>query len=138
MTVAQLHLVSTVFMAGLIAFVQIVHYPLMARVGRASFQAYEEGHTRRTGWVVVPPMVVELASATWIFFQAVEPADRSLAVTGLVLLGVVWLSTALLQAPAHARLMQGFDPVVHHRLVATNWIRTAAWLARVPVALLLA
>ena len=135
---AQLHLVSTVFMAGLIAFVQIVHYPLMARVGRESFKAYEAGHTRRTGWVVVPPMVVELVSAAWIFFQAVGPADRGVAASGLALLGVVWLSTVLLQAPAHSRLMLGFDPLVHRRLVATNWIRTGAWFARVPVALLLA
>jgi hypothetical protein len=28
------------------------------------------------------------------------------------------------------RLSTGFDPVVHRRLVRTNWVRTAAWTAR--------
>jgi hypothetical protein len=28
------------------------------------------------------------------------------------------------------RLSTGFDPVVHRRLVRTNWIRTAAWTVR--------
>jgi hypothetical protein len=60
------------------------------------------------------------------------------ALLGALLLGGVWISTALLQAPAHGRLAQGFDAVVHRRLVRSNWIRTLAWLGRVPVALALA
>jgi len=56
---------------------------------------------------------------------------------GLALVAVAWISTAALQAPAHGRLVEGFDADVHRRLVGTNWIRTVAWLARVPVALVL-
>jgi len=134
---AELHLVATVFMAGLIAFVQVVHYPLMSSVGETSFVAYEEGHTVRTGWVVVPPMLVEVGAAVWLVVLPPSPGSAALAWMGLGLLGVVWLSTALLQAPAHGRLMGGFDPIVHRRLVHTNWIRTVAWFARVPVALAL-
>ena len=33
MTTLYIHLIATVFMAGLIVFVQVVHYPLMAKVG---------------------------------------------------------------------------------------------------------
>lgn len=32
-TVVVVHLLATLAMAGLILFVQVVHYPLMARVG---------------------------------------------------------------------------------------------------------
>jgi hypothetical protein len=42
---------------------------------------------------------------------------------------------ARLQAPRHVALRRGFDPSVHARLVATNWIRTAAWSARSVLAL---
>jgi hypothetical protein len=133
---AELHLVTTVFMAGLIVFVQIVHYPLMAKVGDGPFVEYERGHTVRTGWVVVPPMVAELGSAVWLVAFP-PPGTEAVSWTGLGLLGVIWLSTAALQAPAHGRLVHGFDAGVHARLVRTNWIRTAAWLARVPVALAL-
>ena len=42
-----LHTLSTLSMLGLIWFVQIVHYPLMARVGRVRFHAYETDHQRR-------------------------------------------------------------------------------------------
>ena len=49
---------ATLAMVGLIWFVQIVHYPLMAQVGRDSFAHYEASHTARTTWVVAPLMLV--------------------------------------------------------------------------------
>jgi hypothetical protein len=32
--------------------------------------------------------------------------------------------------PRHETLRHGFDPSAHAALLATNWIRTAAWSAR--------
>ncbi|MEQ8329917.1 MAG: hypothetical protein RH859_05560 [Longimicrobiales bacterium] len=134
---AAVHLVSTLLMAGVILFVQIVHYPLMAGVGRDGFVAYEAGHGRRTGLVVIPLMTTELAAAVWLWVSA-GPAARPVASAGLALLAVIWLTTAGLSVPCHRRLSRGFDADAHRRLVASNWIRTLCWLARVPVALLLA
>jgi len=135
--VEAVHLVSTVFMAGVIVFVQVVHYPLMARVGASDFVDYERSHTVRTGWVVGPPMMAELGAAVWLVLLPPSPAATPVTYGGLGLLGVIWVSTALLQAPAHGRLVKGFDTTVHRRLVQTNWIRTVAWLARVPLAVLI-
>lgn len=132
-----LHLVATVFMAGVIVFVQIVHYPLMARVGVDAFPDYQAGHTVRTGWVVIPAMVTELGTAAWLVGIPPSPELRAWSTLGLALLGVIWLSTALVQAPAHGRLMKGFDAGLHRWLVRTNWVRTVAWAARVPVAVVL-
>ncbi|MBT8398476.1 MAG: hypothetical protein HKO65_06390 [Gemmatimonadetes bacterium] len=133
-SVLMIHLGATVLMAGLILFVQIVHYPLMARVGEKNFERYEAGHTFRTGLLVVPLMIAESISALWLVAVPAAEGDRLLALTGLAFLGVIWLSTALLQAPAHRRLIRGFDAAVHAKLVRTNWIRTLSWLARVPIA----
>ena len=136
-SVETLHLVATVFMAGVIVFVQVVHYPLMARVGADEFEAYEGQHTIRTGWVVIPPMTAELGTAVWLAVAAAGSPDAAPAFAGLALLGVIWASTALLQAPAHGRLVRGFDATVHRKLVRTNWIRTVAWIGRIPVAVAL-
>lgn len=43
------------------------------------------------------------------------------------MVGVVWLSTFLLQVPIHGKLSGVKDDVLIERLVKTNWIRTAAW-----------
>jgi hypothetical protein len=124
------HLAATLFMVGVIWFVQVVHYPLMAGVGRAESVAYEQAHTRRTGWVVAPPMLIELA--TGILLLWVRPAGVPLApaVAGAALLAVVWISTQWVQIPCHNRLSRAFDSRTHRRLVSTNWARTTAWSLR--------
>jgi hypothetical protein len=127
-----LNLASTLAMTGIIWFVQVSHYPLFANVGPDGFARYEALHATRTGWVVAPLMVVELVTALALLAPAWRPANvipvSAWVAAGLV--GVIWLSTALLQVPLHDRLADGFDAAVVARLVATNWIRTIAWTAR--------
>jgi hypothetical protein len=124
-------------MTGVIVFVQVVHYPLMAVVGRDRYREYQEVHMRRTPWVVLPAMGLELGAALGLAATRPGTSDVSLALVGVALLGVIWLSTVVVQAPFHGRLADGFDPDLHRRLVRSNWVRTAAWGARVPVAILL-
>ena len=128
------HLAATLYMVGLIWFVQRVHYPLFARVGAEHFQRYEQDHVARTSPVVGPPMLVEAFAA--LALAALLPSTATWL--GLALLGLIWLSTALLQVPRHRELSEGFGAHPHQSLVATNWIRTAAWSARGVVAVWLA
>jgi len=125
-----IHAATTVAMAGLIWFVQIVHYPLFARVGEASFPGYEEAHMRRTTWVVAPLMFAELATAGAIAIEPPAGIPSSAAWAGLGLVGLLWASTAAIQVPCHSRLRAELDPAVVRRLVAGNWLRTAGWTAR--------
>lgn len=133
---AVLHAVPTLFLCGLIWFVQVVHYPLFAAVGAAQFVAYERAHCRRVSFVVLPAMLAELVLAVGLCWQA-PPAWSILAWLGLSLLAVVWSSTFLLQVPCHDRLAQQPDRRTMQRLVATNWLRTIAWSLRAGVAVVL-
>jgi hypothetical protein len=122
--------ISTWFLVGLIWTIQIVHYPLFAAVGVDRFVAYEASHTRLITWVVGPVMLVEAATAG--LFVAMRPASIPAWIpwTGLGLVILIWISTAVLQVPDHAKLANGFDATAHAHLVGTNWLRTIAWTAR--------
>ena len=52
------NLSTTLFMVGVIWFVQVVHYPLFSRVGGEGFALYSKAHSRLTTYVG-PPMLVE-------------------------------------------------------------------------------
>lgn len=132
------HLVGTLGMFGVILVVQIVHYPLMARVGREGAGDYARAHTDRMGWVVGPLMLPEMGAALWLALLPPSPELRSAAWAGLALLGMIWAVTALASVPCHARLVRGWDADAHRRLVRSNWLRTIGWAARVPIALILA
>lgn len=121
---------ATLFMVGVIWFVQIVHYPLMGRVGQTSFVAYSESHSRLTSYVVGPPMLTEAATAALLLVARPPGIPFFAALAGAGLVAAIWLSTALLQVPRHTALGEGFDRREHRALVATNWARTAAWTAR--------
>lgn len=124
------NLVATLFMTGVIWFVQVVHYPLFARVGEAGYITYQNLHAQRTTWVVGPAMLVELATSALLLVQ--PPPGVALWQTGLglALVGMLWLSTFLLQVPRHAALGEGFDGEAHRLLVRTNWLRTVVWTLR--------
>jgi len=127
------HAATACVMTGLIWFVQIVHYPLLAAVDAQGFGAYHREHTRRTTCVVGPVMLVEATTAVWI--ASVPLTAPSLAWLGLALLATVWVATMWLSVPRHNRLAAGFDGAAHASLVTTNWIRTVGWTARSIVAL---
>ena len=129
-TIFLMHLFSTLFMVGVIWFAQAVHYPLLGRVGKEAFAAYEQENTRRTGWVVIPVMAVELATALLLLWRQPEGFLPFYAWLNAGLLATIWVSTFALQGPYHHRLTRGFDPLTHRSLVETNWIRTAAWTIR--------
>jgi hypothetical protein len=125
-----LHLLVTLLMMGIIWFVQIVHYPLFARVGAADFQAYESLHRQWTGWVVAPLMLLELGTALALLWQAPAALPGWSLWAGAVMVGLLWGSTFFLSVPLHMRLDEGYDPEVVRRLVQTNWPRTVLWSLR--------
>lgn len=128
------HVVATSAMAGLIWFVQLVHYPLFDRVAPDGFTAYETEHQRRTTWVVGPLMAIEGVTALLVAAVIRDDVGIVLAFSGLALLAVIHSSTVFLQVPAHRALSDGYDAAVVRRLVRSNWIRTAGWSLRSLVA----
>ena len=121
------HVFLTFYMTGVIWFVQIVHYPLMAKVGIDSFRSYEQAHTRLTTWVVGPQMVAELGTGIFILLQDWSNLWHWV---NIALLIIIWLSTFLIQVPLHGQLSEGFQEKLRQKLVRSNWIRTVAWTVR--------
>jgi hypothetical protein len=123
----RMELLSTLMLTGLIWTIQIVHYPLLARVGEDVFVDYEREHCARITWVVAPLMFLELTSNIALaYFSGWDP--NVCGRLGLVL--IVWFSTAFIQVPLHRQLEAGYHASAIRSLVRTNWIRTAAWSAR--------
>lgn len=127
------HAISSGGMFGVIWFVQVVHYPLFARVGADAFAAYESTHQSRTSIIVAPLMLAQAACALSVW---VIPGTAAWwAPTATLLTAATWALTFLVSVPLHARLSGGFDARAVRLLVLTNWPRTAAWTAHFVVSL---
>lgn len=132
-----IHCSATLFMTGLIWFVQIVHYPLFRNVGTHQFEDYERRHQRLTTWVVGPVMLLEATTAIGLPVM-LEPNQKWLAWSAILLLLMIWMVTAVYSMPAHRQLSAGFSEETLQGLIRTNWIRTVAWTARSGLVMFLA
>jgi hypothetical protein len=121
---------ATALMTGIIWFVQIVHYPLFGKVTAGGFTDYEQSHTVRTGVVVAPLMILELATTASLPLLRTPLAFTPIYLAALGCLVVIWASTFLIQVPLHGLLEKRHNPVTIRQLVATNWIRTVLWSVR--------
>lgn len=128
-------LATTLPMTGLIWFVQVVHYPLFARVDREAFGAYHAAHMRLVSAVVMGPMLVELASS--LLLVGARPAGVGVALpwVGLASVAAAWASTFFHQVPCHRQLSGGYRDETNRMLVRTNWARVVAWTAHSAVVL---
>lgn len=126
---------TTLPLVGLIWLVQIVAYPLFAKVGRLDFPAYHAAHTRLITFVVGPLMVGEVVAA--LVWTTLPPPGlpRWLGATAFALALSTWLVTFALAVPRHDALAKGFDPALATSLVHVNWLRTIAWTARAAILL---
>lgn len=128
--VLLLQLAATLYMTGVIWLVQVVHYPLFANVAPTAFEVYEQRHRELIFWVVGPPMLIEGVTAFGLLLLQPTRVPLALLWSGVILIGIIWLSTAFVQIPCHEMLQSGFDTHIHERLVVTNWLRTLAWSIR--------
>ena len=116
-------------MTGLIWFVQVVHYPLLAVVPVESARGTAVQHQARTARVVMLPMAVEGVTTLWLMFDRPDEVSVWLAWAGGVCVAVALASTVLLSVPRHTRMANEPDVTVGRELVLTNWPRTVAWTA---------
>lgn len=123
----KIHLLFSLYMLGLIWFVQIVHYPLFAKIKAENFVGYEQQHTHKTSFITAPPMLVELATAILLLYLNFGDLLHWINTIGVIGL---WASTFFIQVPLHQKLSQNHDTKAIQKLVRSNWIRTIIWTLR--------
>ncbi len=122
-----LDLAATLYMWGVIWTVQLVHYPLFARVGPQHWADYHAGHTRLMTLVVLPAMVTELGTSGLLALTRPAWLAPGLLWAGFAFAVLTWAVTFFVSVPLHDALGRGYDGAAIARLVATNWLRTAFW-----------
>jgi len=117
-------------LAGLIATIQLVQYPLFALVGAHEWPHYGAEHRRRITWLAGPLMLANVVLAVALL------ADSSaLHVLNACFAGGAFALTGLVFAPMHGRIENRASESAVRLLVRTNWLRTAMWSAQVVVAI---
>ena len=127
------NITATAVMVGVIWTIQLVHYPFFHRLDKDQFESHMDEHRKTISFIVMPVMLIELASAIGLLF--IDSNYQTMFILALILLVLIWLSTALIQVPAHAKLATEYSENQTNKLVKTNWIRTILWTLRLSLLL---
>ena len=128
--VIQLHVFSTFFMTGIIWYVQVVHYPLFKFIKQEDGSRSAFFHLRRTAFVVMPVMIIELITAVMLMSSSWMLLYSNYLWVNLALLILIWIISFSIHFPQHKALTKSFSSATLRPLVRSNWIRTALWTIR--------
>ena len=129
MVLLVVHLVAVAYLTGLVWVVQLVVYPAFRTVGPTpAWPAFHAAHGRAMALAVSLPWAVQ--GGTLAVLLLARPDGVPLwQVLVAAALGAATVAVTLVESvPAHGRL-GAYDRAVADRLLATNWLRTAAWTA---------
>jgi len=131
---------ATSYLVGVIWVIQVVHYPMLGQLDPNCAGEACRRHATRITPVVGIPMFAEAAAAVALAspgLLSISSNARIASWVGLALLATIWVSTFALQVPEHEKLAKqagAIDSRAVRQLVSTNWIRTALWSLRLPLA----
>ena len=127
----KINFISTSVMVGVIWVIQLLHYPSFHFINEKKYVDFQHFHMERISFIVIPVMIIELASALLLayFFQS------SLTIILLALVLGVWLITFIFFTNMHQKLTNGYDRTTVDSLVKINWSRTALWSLRLIILL---
>ncbi|MBR9977472.1 MAG: hypothetical protein KFH87_05240 [Bacteroidetes bacterium] len=125
-----LQVFCTFALTGIIWFMQIVHYPLMRKVGKGRFVVYARAHLMLATFIIAPLMLLE---ATAVFYGLISQthwiADEASRL-GAVLLLIIWIITFALHLPQQRKLEREFEARAYRRMLFGNWVRCYGWSFR--------
>ena len=127
----KVNFISTSVMVGVIWVIQLLHYPSFHFINEKKYIEFQHFHMQRISFIVIPVMLIELASALLLsyFFRS------SLTIILLALLLGIWGITFIFFTNMHQKLTNGFDPSIVDKLIKINWSRTALWSLRLIILL---
>ena len=126
MTAWFLHCVISVMLMCLIWIIQLVHYPFFKFIDSSKAKQAFEFHQRSISYIVMPLMIAELASATYLLANFYNPFYK-LLIANLILILLIWVQTFVIMVPIHVKLISNYDTKLVKKLVNQNWFRTIIW-----------
>jgi hypothetical protein len=126
---------STLWLAGMIWTIQVVHYPLFALVGDDRFPAYASSHSTRISLLLLGPWAVQGVTTVWILLARPQGVPWWMVLVAAAAAATTVLVTVIASVAQHEVLGQGFDARAHAVLVRSNWVRTLAWSVHAGLAL---
>jgi hypothetical protein len=131
-----LNLITSLMMAGIVWFMQVVQFPLFTTVRPRNFLGYGTHFKFLTAYIMAPMFLLEAIGALGLAIKFYGH-HNGLLIGNLVLFAIAWGATLLYTLPIQNKLTERYVPARIRSLIHYNWVRTLAWSGKGALAVLL-
>ena len=128
--ILKIHFASTFYLLGMIYIIQVIHYPVLALIGKDEFVECHAKHVNQTTFVIAIPMIIEFITMLLLLLSSPVFRNDPAFIFASVMIILIWCVTFFISVPLHNILATGYDQKAWKTLLKTNWIRTGAWSIR--------
>jgi hypothetical protein len=126
-----INLLSTVLIAGIMWFVQLVHYPLFNAIPARNLINYGYYHTRKISGIIKPLFIVDFTTLLLLLILLGSNLSTNLMMVNIVIFIITVILTQIVFIPIHQKLSKSPNSQTISQLIRLNWIRTLIWSLKV-------
>jgi hypothetical protein len=134
----SLNLISTLMIAGIFWFIQLVHYPMFRQMPANSLINYSYHHYQKITRIIAPLFVIDLVTLLYMIVILPTSISVNLAITGTLIFVLIILVTQLWFSPMLQKLSKQPNDYLISKLVNMNWIRTLSWTLKGLITIIIA
>jgi len=126
-----INLLSTILIAGILWFVQLVHYPLFNEIPAKNFINYGYYHSRKVSGIIKPLFIVDFTTLILLLILLGSNLSTNLMIVNVTIFIITIVLTQIIFIPIHQKLSKSPNSQTISQLIRLNWIRTLIWSLKV-------
>ncbi len=121
------HTLAVLYTTGFVWTLQLMDYPMVARLRGEASTAYMDAHNGMFWRVLAPGLVTAGITALLLLFVRPDGIPLAVPLVILVLLAAIIVLSGQVATPDRLELAKNFSTATHDHLLNVSWIRTAAF-----------
>ena len=121
------NLITSSALLGLILTIHFVHYKSFRFISDIEFIEFHKFHVKNISFIVLPLMIIEAVTSILICYFYYS----FFSLINLLIVCLIWITTFILQVPAHNKLSLGKSLLEINKLIDGNIIRVFLWFFKV-------
>jgi len=125
------NLISTLLIAGILWFVQLVHYPLFNEIPAKNMVNYGYYHMQKISGIINLLFIVDFITIVFLLLLVNSDLSATLMVINISIFLFIVFLTRITFLPIHQQLSKNPNSTLIAKLINLNWIRTLVWSLKV-------
>lgn len=125
------NLISTLLIAGILWFVQLVHYPLFNEMPAKNMVNYGYYHMQKISGIINLLFIIDFITIVFLLLLVNSDLSATLMLINISIFLFIVILTRITFLPIYQQISKNPNSILITKLINLNWIRTLVWSLKV-------